>query len=313
MAWLAITQADWLLRVQNALFQTAHFWIPAAWQRKDLASGDRWYFREQVWNKSMGRPPQILGHGTVVRYERTTPRKLFNNYGTDSGYGSAADLAIGIDTTGYSEQGSVDRQIGNIVLSEVVIYKEPVTAPRSIPSTNLVTPNGRSYWPFSDEILLPLLPEMTTRVKATDADIDYDPASLEDARERVFRAIKVRRGQKGFREALLVAYERRCAITGCAVLDVLEAAHIAPYLGRETNHVTNGLLLRADLHTLYDCGLMAIHPETLKIAIAPSLATSSYRKINDRPLRMPTSASTAPNKKALAKHFTDFQERHFRT
>jgi hypothetical protein len=274
-----------------------------------LAAGDRWYFREQTWDKGVGRPPQIFGHGTVVRYERTTPYTLFTSYGRGSGYATAHELAEGISTTGSGEQGALDRQIGNIVLREVTIYSEPVTAPHTIPNDSLISPNGRTYWPFNDELLRPLLPEPTVSIRATDADEEYDPENVKDARERVLRAIKARRGQKGFREAVLAAYGKRCAVTGCAVLDVLEAAHITPYLGPETNHVTNGLLLRADLHTLYDCDLVAIHPETLKFVIAPSLTTSSYRKLDDLPLRCPMAAGMAPSKKALAQHFADFQRK----
>ncbi|WP_336979879.1 HNH endonuclease signature motif containing protein [Altererythrobacter fulvus] len=59
----------------------------------------------------------------------------------------------------------------------------------------------------------------------------------------------------------MVAYEGRCAISGCDVREVLEAAHIMPYLGEETNDVRNGLLLRADLHTLFDLGLLKIGPD----------------------------------------------------
>ena len=70
-----------------------------------------------------------------------------------------------------------------------------------------------------------------------------------------FPADTVRAPHK-FRDALIGAYAGRCAITGCSVLDILEAAHITPYLGPDTNHVTNGLLLRADLHTLFDTCLL---------------------------------------------------------
>ncbi len=100
----------------------------------------------------------------------------------------------------------------------------------------------------------------------TDADgTPFDPVDQGGAVERIMRAIKARRGQQRFRDALIDAYEGRCAITGCQVLDVLEAAHITPYLGPETNHVTNGLLLRADLHTLFDTDLIAVDPETRKV------------------------------------------------
>src|ERR1700722_13605652 len=80
----------------------------------------------------------------------------------------------------------------------------------------------------------------------------FDPKNIKDARERIRRTIVQRRGQAKFRNALLEAYGSRCAISGCGALEVLEAAHICPYQGSATNHVTNGLLLRADIHTLFD-------------------------------------------------------------
>jgi hypothetical protein len=80
----------------------------------------------------------------------------------------------------------------------------------------------------------------------------FDPHSIYDARNRVRREIVQRRGQRKFREKLLKAYGYRCAICGCDCVDVLEAAHVPPYLDGATNHITNGMLLRGDLHTLFD-------------------------------------------------------------
>lgn len=136
---------------------------------------------------------------------------------------------------------------------------------------------------------------------ADDADTNaFDPEGIEDARERVIRGIKIRRGQKNFRDALLAAYGGRCAITGCSIQDVLEAAHITPYLGPETNHVTNGLLLRTDLHTLLDCDLLGIDPATQKVLLAPSLRTSSdYGHLHGQSLRCPSPVSASPSIKAL--------------
>ncbi|MCW5691259.1 MAG: HNH endonuclease [Pseudolabrys sp.] len=135
----------------------------------------------------------------------------------------------------------------------------------------------------------------------------FDPDSIDDQRERSFRAICVRRGQAEFRASLLEAYGRRCAITGCAVEDVLEAAHITPYLGPLTNHVTNGLLLRSDLHTLFDCGLLAVEPEARKVVIAETLSSSSYAKLNGRLLRAPKKETESPSKRNLEKCYASFK------
>ena len=78
---------------------------------------------------------------------------------------------------------------------------------------------------------------------------------------------KSRPGQAGFRIGLTEAYQRRCAITGENILPVLEAAHIQPVSQQGTNDLTNGLLLRSDMHTLYDEGLLGVTPDyTIKVS-----------------------------------------------
>lgn len=132
----------------------------------------------------------------------------------------------------------------------------------------------------------------------------FDPSSIEDARKKTFAAIVRRQGQPAFRKALLKAYEGKCAVTGCAIEAVLEAAHILPYQGPLTNHVGNGLLLRADLHTLFDLGLMAIDESTLTVIVAPSLHASDYGQWHGKPLHLPSSASDRPSVQALLAHRT---------
>src|SRR5690606_14516906 len=86
-----------------------------------------------------------------------------------------------------------------------------------------------------------------------------------DDRESVFRSIKARRGQQKFRESLCKRYNNTCVVTGCKILDILEAAHIMPYRGKKDNHPSNGLLLRADIHTLFDLDLIGIDPKSLLV------------------------------------------------
>jgi hypothetical protein len=88
-------------------------------------------------------------------------------------------------------------------------------------------------------------------------------------------AIKTRRGQPAFRQALLTEYKVTCCITGCKIEAVLEAAHIIPH-GDETNYsVYNGLLLRADVHTLFDLGLLRISEAGI-VMVDSSLKNSEY-------------------------------------
>jgi len=139
----------------------------------------------------------------------------------------------------------------------------------------------------------------------------FDKESHRDEPHRVYREIEQRRGQKKFRDALLKAYERKCAITGCNVEEALEAAHIESYRESRLNHVTNGLLLRSDIHTLFDLGLISINPAHHKIEIADKLADlrSHYSSLARNELRLPAERSCHPDRKSLEKHYLAFIER----
>jgi len=130
----------------------------------------------------------------------------------------------------------------------------------------------------------------------------FDANSIVGAREKVLAQIVRRRGQQDFREKLLAAYGRRCAITGCDAVEALEAAHIIPYLGPETNNIQNGLLLRADIHTLFDIGLIAVEVESMTVVIAESLRSTAYREIAGVRLREPLSKALRPSVDALRRH-----------
>lgn len=99
---------------------------------------------------------------------------------------------------------------------------------------------------------------------------------LADTRETVLRQIKSRRGQQVFRTALRQRYGDRCMISGCTIIDIVEASHIKSYQGDDDNHPENGLLLRADLHTLFDLHLIGLEPGTLRILVAQEARRNGY-------------------------------------
>jgi hypothetical protein len=128
----------------------------------------------------------------------------------------------------------------------------------------------------------------------------FESDNLTDERTRLLREVVQRRGQDRFRRQLLRAYDGRCAVTGCDAKDALEAAHIIGYLGSSTQHVKNGLLLRADIHTLFDLRLLEICPKTLNIILAPSLRRTSYAKLHGQPLSLPVATDKQPDMEALS-------------
>jgi predicted restriction endonuclease len=114
---------------------------------------------------------------------------------------------------------------------------------------------------------------------------DYIPSG-NDERAKVYKSIIERRGQKKFRDAVRKMYDNKCVITGCEILDLLEAAHINPYKGEKDNHATNGLLLRADIHTLFDLDLIGIEPNELKIYLSETVKKDGYELLENKFLEL---------------------------
>jgi putative restriction endonuclease len=148
----------------------------------------------------------------------------------------------------------------------------------------------------------PLADRLAHVQRVADAEGVFDPNDVEDARERDLASIVRRRGQARFRAKLLQVYSGRCAITGCNVEEALEAAHVTPYLGTQTNTVQNRILLRADLHTLWDLGLIAVTETNCRLMIATSLEGTSYGYLNGQPVNLPTAPHLAPSATALRQH-----------
>lgn len=96
----------------------------------------------------------------------------------------------------------------------------------------------------------------------------------------------------------MTQYASRCAITSCDVPDVLEAAHLGPYRGPESNISGNGLLLRADLHTLLYLRLLAIGPNR-RVILSRTLRGTQYADLDGAPLAEPQHPSARPDQSIL--------------
>jgi hypothetical protein len=131
------------------------------------------------------------------------------------------------------------------------------------------------------------------------------PAEFDDLRRRLAE-IAVRERQDVFRSELVAAYGGRCAITGTRGIVVLEAAHIRPYSGPLSSTVDNGLLLRSDIHRLFDRHLIAIDPETGRVGVSKLLRPSDYYGLRSGKLRMPKLKEHRPNLDALWERWQQF-------
>ncbi len=150
-------------------------------------------------------------------------------------------------------------------------------------------------------------------VRGVKPDVDAAQASsgTEDADETEDviqqRAIKTRRGQKDFRDRLLAAYRRRCAVTGSMVDAILEAAHIVPHAAKTDYLTRNGILLRADIHTLFDQNLFAIDSRQ-RIRVSKLLQHSEYKDYDGKALKvLPDRSEDQPSANALEQRLRAFE------
>lgn len=103
--------------------------------------------------------------------------------------------------------------------------------------------------------------------------------------------IRLRKYQSKFRKNLLKLYNNKCAISGISVNQVLQAAHAAPHATHGINKIENGILLRSDLHLLFDNGLLKIHPNTYEIYLDEELHNSEYVKYHGKKISKRTNGT----------------------
>lgn len=103
------------------------------------------------------------------------------------------------------------------------------------------------------------------------------------------------------------AYERRCVVTGEKTLPVLEAAHIKPYSLVGMHELSNGLLLRSDLHTFFDLGYLTITPTDLRVRVSRRIHEEfenghEYYALEGRQVRLPQAPYPQPSREMLDWH-----------
>lgn len=130
----------------------------------------------------------------------------------------------------------------------------------------------------------------------------WDEADNDDIKKYQTIAKKIRSGQPKFRRNLLKLYDEKCVITNCPVKGVLEAAHILNHSISGINDSSNGLLLRSDLHNLFDSNKIKINPKTYKIEVNESLKNTSYWQFNNNKIR-PGINGEYPSKEYLTKKY----------
>lgn len=201
-----------------------------------------------------------------------------------------------------------DPEVGCVMLRDVRFFPaEHVLSAPADWSPNIV--QGKSY-EVSEVVGSPVEAALAALLADSLERRDLEPVAAVPG--DVFgppRLAPVRVGQRAFKALVQEAYGRRCAITGEKIVPVLQAAHIRPVTREGENRVDNGLLLRSDVHTLFDMGYLGLHPERKTLLVSPRLRRDwangeefYSRAASGEPIRLPSRRVDQPNREFLTWH-----------
>jgi putative restriction endonuclease len=250
--FVAVTDNDWFayLAAQPRL-EEVNFWQPGGQTNfRALQQGELFLFK-------LHSPDNFIVGGGIFAHASLLPVSLaWEAFETRNGAVSLQEMRSRIAKyRRATDDRQADYQIGCRILEEPFFLERGQWIP--VPSSwsaNIVV--GKTY--STDEVDGRFLWD------AIHEGMGARPLGLEEdaiSRFGTPTLIKPRLGQGTFRVAVTDAYHRRCAVTGERTLPVLEAAHIRPYSNGGTHEISNGLLLRSDLHKLFDRGYVSVSPD----------------------------------------------------
>jgi len=293
---VAVTDDDWfeMLRRQPNLNEV-NFWAPSAATFRALQPGELFLFKPHA-------PRNVIVGGGVFAYANTLPCSLaWAAFGEANGARSAQEMRARI--TRYRRTDPNDRSdfsIGCRILTQPFFFDEPDWMP--IPaswSPNIVSfktyntgeSEGTALWEAVNDRL-----NRRPVLGMTEPAARYGEPTL----------IRPRLGQGAFRVLVTDVYRRRCAITQERTLPALEAAHIRPYGDGGEHEARNGLLLRRDIHSLFDAGYVTVTPN-LNFEVSRRIREEfengrQYYALHGQRISMPEKISQHPDVTALTWH-----------
>jgi putative restriction endonuclease len=303
--YVGITDYDWF-RFLSALqsVEEVNFWQPGGRTNfRALRSGELFLFKLHAPRNF------IVGGGVFARAEILPTSIAWEAFGPSNGAVSLSEMRERIAR--YREQEDDLRQdymIGCRILTQPFFFPDNEWIP--IPeSWSRHIQQGRTYDAAVGDGKR--LWELVMDRVATRADA---PISVPRYGEPVL--IRPRLGQGAFRVGVTGVYQRRCAVTGERTLPILDAAHIRPYGDDGDHEITNGLLLRTDVHRLFDLGYVTVtndgHFEVGRRLKEDFENGRHYYAMHGKPITLPKDADERPARHALEWHQTpsSLAERH---
>ena len=258
-----------LLRGIEPPVDEVNFWRPGSESTfKALQPGEPFFFKLKAPRNAIG------GFGFFAHYSKLPVSMAWEIYGIANGARSYREmrerlLAIRRRFDMQSDPKQ-DFWIGCVLVNQPVFFDEAdwVRVPQDWASTivqgkgyDLSIGEGKRIWM-----------ECIARASAGRDGVMRSPGALPDApaviADRPISSgygdpmlVRPRLGQRSFRVAVLDSYSRRCAVTNEKTLPALEAAHIRDYSDLPAHELSNGILLRADIHKLFDAGYVTVTPD----------------------------------------------------
>lgn len=295
------TDRDWYRFLSNEPgVDEVNFWRPGGKQSfRQLQPGDLFLFR-------LGHPDNaIAGGGIYTHFSFAPVAQAWDAFERKNG--AANYDAFQRLIARYKKLDSEPEQAANAIIGCIVL-----TAPFFLtrnrwipipPEYEVNSPQGQRF-EGSSTVGAALIATVSDalRVPGLSQVSEFDPGEVRFGES----IIKRRLGQGGFSLVVADAYEKRCAISGERTYPVLEAAHIVP-VSRGGHHAAeNGLLLRSDIHKLFDRGYVTIRPNG-EFAVSPCLRDDwqngrIYYDLDRRSIRLPSIEALRPDPKALEWH-----------
>jgi putative restriction endonuclease len=255
--WIGITDNSWYTYLSNLQPDEVNFWQPGAAGFKVLQPGEPYLFKLHYPENF------IVGGGLFVRYTQLPLSLMWEVFGQKNGtedYQTLYDLIM--KRRSGSPRHDPNPTIGCIILNNPFFFPEELWIEPALDfKKNIVRGKtydtmesiGRATWQKVEHNLRMLNNELFTSGEV--------PIAAEGDRYGDFYLQRARLGQGAFRVLVTDAYQRRCSITGERTLPALDAAHIKPFYESGPNYTRNGLLIRSDIHKLFDKGYVTITPE----------------------------------------------------
>lgn len=253
-AFVAVTDNEWF-RFLAALpgVDEVNFWQPSARTFGVLQPGEPLLF------KLHAPESHIVGGGFFVRWSPLPYSTAWEVFEEKNGAATIEDMRQRIERYRRVPPSNDDYEIGCIALTQPFFFDRPDW----FPPPDDFHPNvqtGKSYDLAEPPHGTKLWEEVALRTMARDLDLDIE---IEPEAGRMFGdpvLVRPRLGQGSFHVLVTETYERRCAITGEKILPVLQAAHIKSVSQGGIHRIDNGMLLRSDVHTLFDRGYVTVTP-----------------------------------------------------